>query len=95
MLRSIDDWLCFSGLYQNFSSFEKCCIIINNSVYLEWLLHLCMSHAPHGMALVPNGVENSTRKEQMMKTFLQTGAIFLETLAQLKRPAGLNTSPRL
>jgi hypothetical protein len=47
-----------------------------------------MSHALHVMSLVSNGVENSTRKEQLMKTFLQTRATFLETLAQLKRLAG-------
>ena len=47
-----------------------------------------MSHAPHVMFLVYNGVENSTRKEQTMKTFLQTRATFLETLTQLKRLAG-------
>ena len=47
-----------------------------------------MSYAPHDMSLECNGVENSTRKEQTMKTFLQTRATFLETLAQLKRLAG-------
>jgi hypothetical protein len=47
-----------------------------------------MSHAPHDMSIVCNGVENSTRKEPTMKTFLQTRATFLETLAQLKRLAG-------
>src|SRR5437763_1756167 len=43
---------------------------------------------PHVMFLICNGVENSTRKEQTMKTFLQTRATFLETFAQLKRLAG-------
>jgi hypothetical protein len=47
-----------------------------------------MSHAPHIMSLVCNGVENSARKEPTMKTFLQTRATFLETLAQLERLAG-------
>jgi hypothetical protein len=40
------------------------------------------------MSLGCHGVENSTGKEQTMKTFLQTRATFLETLAELKRLAG-------
>ena len=47
-----------------------------------------MNLAPHIMSLVYNGVENGARKEPIMKTFLQTRATFLETLAQLKRLAG-------